>query len=103
VFGLRSFGVNPNCWPTNGAQVVLSEGQCEHGVLQDSWKATGRGWFGVACVLGQGYPLVSVACVDVGVCVCVGFVWWWWVCVAMLWHDCECDDVWNAMRVWRVV
>jgi hypothetical protein len=42
VFGPRNFGVSHNCWPPNGASVVLSEGQCEHGVLQDSWKAMGR-------------------------------------------------------------
>jgi hypothetical protein len=89
-------------WCQSG--VCLSEGQWKHGVLQDSCKAMGRGWFGVVCVcVGHGHPLVSVWCVDVGVCVCVGFVCRWWVGVAMLWHDSEYDDVWNAMRVWRVV
>jgi hypothetical protein len=77
VFGPRSFGVNPNCWSPNGASVVLSEGQCEHGVLQDSWKAMGRGWFRVVCVLGHGHPLVSAVCF-VCVCVCVG------VCVSVV-------------------
>jgi hypothetical protein len=53
VFGPRSFGVNPNCWPPNGAIVVLSEGQCEHGVLQDSCKAMGTGMvWGCVCVCG---------------------------------------------------
>jgi hypothetical protein len=88
--------------PPNGALVVLSEGQCEHEVLQDSWKAMGRGWFGVVCVLGPGHPLVSVACLWACVFV-LGFVWRCGVGVAMLRHDCEYDDVWNAMRVRWVV
>jgi hypothetical protein len=101
VFGPRSFGVNPNCWSPNGASVVLSEGQCEHGVLQDSWKAMGRGWFRVVCVGARSsFGECGVFCVRVFV---LGFVCRCWVGMVMLWDDCEYDDVWNAMRVWRVV
>jgi hypothetical protein len=80
VFGPRSFGVNPNCWPPNGAIVVLSEGQCEHGVLQDSWKAMGRGWFGVVCVcvcVCGARSSFGECGVFVGLCLC-------WVCVSVV-------------------
>jgi hypothetical protein len=101
VFGPSSFGVNSNCWPPNGAIVVMNEGSVSMG----SCRIPGRQWerdsLGL-CVLGPGHPLVSVVCL----CACVfvlGFVRRCWVGVAMLWHDCEYDDVWNAMRVRRVV
>jgi hypothetical protein len=95
-------GSIPTAGPSNGASVVLSEGQCEHGVLQDSCKAMGTGWFGVVCVCGARSSFGECG-VCLWACVCVGFVCRCWVGVVMLRHDSECDDVWNAMRVGRVV
>jgi hypothetical protein len=89
VFAPRGFGVNPNCWPPNGASVVLSEGNESMGscrIPARQWEGDGLGLCVCVCVcvwvcVGQGHPLVSVGCVDVGVC---AFVWRWWVGVVML-------------------
>jgi hypothetical protein len=70
-------GSIPTAGPSNRASVVLSEGQCEHGVLQDSWKAMGRGLFW-GCVCVGAWSSFGECGVCLWACVCVG------VCVAIL-------------------